>query len=156
MPQLKLQLPVGHSMMTFDKNITEKYAGGSDQSTWDLRAESSWVDKRAPRIGSTPFIPRPMRAAELSSYCESRSLDPSNRLAKRNARAYVRIQQGAEWRELVRNEQAGSISTPQIPSEYRCQKLSGNFANSSIRSSSDPWHSFIQQSQRYHHPQRCD
>jgi hypothetical protein len=136
---------VGHAVGTFNKNVTERYAGGSDVSTWDLRAESSWVDTRAPRIGNTIFIPRPMTASELSSYCESRGLDPSDRLAKRNARTYVRKQQEAEWRELVRSERAGTVSTPHIPSRYhqRCLDLSGNFANGSTRSSSDSWHGFI-------------
>ena len=109
---------VGHTMATFNRSTAERYAGGSDVSTWDLRAESTWVDTRAPRLGDTSFIPMPMTESELFKCCESRSLDPTDRLAKRQARAHMRRKQEEEWRELLRNERALSAPTSRVPSKY--------------------------------------
>lgn len=126
-------------MKAFNNNVTEDYAGGSDVSTWNLRAESSWVDTRAPRIGYTPFIPRPMTEAELSSYCESRNLDPANRLVKRNARTYIRKQQESQWRELVRNEKAEPVKPPQIPGKFhqRCLGISTEYPETLLTMTSE-------------------
>ena len=112
---------VGHKAPTFNRGTTDMYAGGSDISTWSTRAESSWVDSRAPRIGNTPFIPRPVSASEMEDFCESRSLSPLDPKAKRKARVYLRKKQEADWREQVRNERAGAIVTTQALSEFPSQ-----------------------------------
>jgi hypothetical protein len=105
---------LGHKMSTFMKDVTEQYVGGSDNATWNLRAKSDWVDSRAPRMGNTAFVPRPLREGELPQYCRSMGWDPSKDSNIQKARVHIRQTQEEEWRALLKNEpyQAPSV-TPQ-------------------------------------------
>ena len=60
---------LGHRVSTMMHDVTEMYVSGSDVSTWNLRAESQWVDSRAPRMGNTAFVPRPIPQDKLQKYC---------------------------------------------------------------------------------------
>ncbi|KAK0103826.1 hypothetical protein ONS95_005825 [Cadophora gregata] len=110
---------VGHKMTTFKRDVTTAYAGPSDISTWNLRAQSTWVDRCAPRVAATPFIPTPMTKEDVSAYAEARGLDASDRLVINNARKHVRKQQEAAWREMARNEPANTVSSTEIPNIRR-------------------------------------
>lgn len=107
---------MGHKMSTFMSDVTERYVGGSDIATWNLRAESDWVDSRAPRMGNTAFVPRPLRDGELQQYCRSMGWDPSKDSTIQNARIHIRKAQEEEWRALLQNEpaQAPSVVAPQL------------------------------------------
>jgi hypothetical protein len=104
---------LGHKMSTFMNDVTEQYVGGSEISSWTLRAESDWVDSRAPRMGSTAFVPRPLREGELQDYCKSRGLNPSKESDIQNARVHLRKAQEAEWRASLKDEPAQASSSPQ-------------------------------------------
>jgi hypothetical protein len=60
---------LGHRMSTMMHNVTEMYVGGSNVSTWNLRAESQWVDFCALRIGNTTFVLRLITQYKLQMYC---------------------------------------------------------------------------------------
>lgn len=47
---------LGQSMSTFMNNVTEQvYTGGSAVSVWNSRAESRWIDPRAPDAACKPL-----------------------------------------------------------------------------------------------------
>ncbi len=103
---------LGHKMSTFMHDVTEQYVGGSDNATWTLRAESGWIDSRAPRMGNTAFVRRPLQEGELQKYCRSMGWDPSKDSNIQKARIHIKKAQEEEWRALLRNEpaQAPSVS----------------------------------------------
>jgi hypothetical protein len=102
---------LGHKMSTFMNDVTEQYVGGSAVSSWNLRAQSDWVDTRAPRMGSTDFVPRPLREGELQDYCRARGLNPSKEANIRNARIHLRKAQETEWRASLKDEPAKASSS---------------------------------------------
>ncbi len=93
---MNVAVAMGHKMSTFMHDVTEQYVGGSEISTWSLRANSGWADSRAPRMGSTAFVPTPLREGELQEYCRAMGWDPSKESNIRNARVRIRKAQEAE------------------------------------------------------------
>lgn len=91
---------VGHKMSTFMSDVSEAYVGGSDVSTWGLRAESLWTDSRAPKISQVPYIARPFAPGELSDYCKSMDWDPQDKKRLTRARHELRVREKEEWRTL--------------------------------------------------------
>jgi hypothetical protein len=89
---------VGHKMGAFMHDVTENYIGGSDMSTWNVRAESQWVDSRAPKVTQLPFIPVPFTEIDINQYCETRGWDVNNTRKRNQARENLRKQQKDEWR----------------------------------------------------------
>lgn len=106
---------MGHKMSTFMSDVTEQYVGGSDFSTWDLRAQSDWKDSRAPRMGSTAFVPKPLREGELQEYCKTMGWNPSKDSNIQNARVHIRTAQEAEWRASLKDEPAQASSSVPKP-----------------------------------------
>lgn len=122
---------LGHRMSTMMHDVTEMYVGGSDISTWNLRAESQWADSRAPRIGNTVFVPRPIPQYELQRYCLDMGWDPSKGSNLRNARLYIcwvpravkvkerkKISQGSSVKRMFEN----MVLEKKINSEKRIKK----------------------------------
>jgi hypothetical protein len=62
-------------------------------------------------MGSTPFVPTPLREGELQEYCMSMGWDASKDSNINNARVRIRKAQEAEWRARLRDEPA-QVSSP--------------------------------------------
>jgi hypothetical protein len=116
---------MGHKMSAFMRDVTDKYVGGSDVSTWNLRAQSEWRDSRAPKIGNTAFTAPPLRPGELENYCKEKGWDPALRSNIDRARGLIRQTQLAEWRAQLKDEsevtsiaaRPGMLQFPGLPGE---------------------------------------
>jgi hypothetical protein len=94
---------VGHKMTVFMKDVTERYVGGSDVATWNMRAASNWTDSRAPKLAQVPYIPRAFAKDELKNYCESRGWDPTNKTKLCRAGTVLRKADKDKWRAMWGN-----------------------------------------------------
>ena len=106
---------LGHKMSTFMRDITDSYVGGSDFSSWTLRAQSEWRDSNAPRMGTAAFDPPPLQPGELEEYCRAKGWDPSLRSKIDTARTHIRVRHLEEWRARLKDEPAEVVSNTVQP-----------------------------------------
>jgi hypothetical protein len=107
---------VGHKMSTFMADTTESYISGSDASTWTLRAESSWIDSRRPKISQVPFISRPFPRGEVVNYCKSMKWDHLDKAKIKRARCDLRVRDEEEWRAMCSTDAAPFVAAPSAAS----------------------------------------
>jgi hypothetical protein len=108
----KLEPSVRHTMASFTKNVTEMYGGGgmSRLGVYQQRALGFALVLKNRKYTFYSEVKDSCRAIRFLS----RSLDLPDRLAKRRATVYVR----KAWRQVMKNEEARSVSAPQKPSKY--------------------------------------
>ncbi|TAQ89982.1 hypothetical protein B7494_g1722 [Chlorociboria aeruginascens] len=112
---------MGHKMSAFMRDVTDKYVGGSDVSSWTLRAQSEWRDSSAPRMGNTAFVAPTLRPGELEDYCKEKGWDPALPSKIYTARSHIRQRQLAEWRAQLQDEPSEVITS--VPARPVLQPL---------------------------------
>lgn len=98
-----------HSNLSAHRGQTRAYIGSLQDSHYNLRAESSYVDRLAPKFAVTALdLPLHRSSREITSYMNERHMDTSDNNQRRAVAKILREQDIDTWETQQRNVEAMS------------------------------------------------
>jgi len=113
---------IGHMNSTFMRDVTEQYNGGSDISTWSLRAQSGFKDRGAPMLADSPFVARIPERSEVQAYCAAQGRDAMDSRVARNAKRHLIEDQEKAWQADSKNAEASVDRPPKVKKRFTTGK----------------------------------
>jgi hypothetical protein len=107
-------LIAGHSKVAENHGITRDYVGALQVSTYNLRAESNFVDRLAPKIAGSPFDQHRSSTKEVDSYMERHNMEKSDKRKRVTAATHLQKEKIREWEEAERNRRVSVADKPEL------------------------------------------
>ncbi|KAK4560928.1 hypothetical protein LTR86_004883 [Recurvomyces mirabilis] len=106
---LDTAIVAGHTTTAYGKGLTQEYVGPIQQPIWNMRAENSFEDRLAPKIGQRPFMrSRKFKTTEIDEYMDAHDMDKSALNERMKAGFAMKKDAIEKWRK----EQNDAMSLP--------------------------------------------